>query len=127
MDRRSVLVVGVGTLAGCLSPFEGDGDGITEPADLEVIHDELGRENVGTDEERVFVIGVLENVGDRELSYVEIRATFLDEDGEDLETVIENVEDVTSGEQWHFEIEYPHFGERAAEVDDYELEPTMGL
>ena len=128
MNRRAFLTVAVAAaVSGCLEYFEEDGEEITEPRDLEIVYADLGRDNPGTEDERVYVWGVLKNVGDRELSYVEISATFFDEAGEELDTVIENVEDVTSGEEWEFEIEYPHFGEEAAKVDDYELEPATSV
>ncbi|ELY94941.1 hypothetical protein C482_17748 [Natrialba chahannaoensis JCM 10990] len=132
MHRRSVLaaasaVVPVGT-AGCLDFFEDNGEDITDPGDIEIVWDDLVRDDPNTEDERVFVWAVVRNVGDRTLNYVEIRATFLDAAGEELESVIEHVdEDVTSGEEWSFEVEFPHFGERAAEVTDYELEPATGL
>ncbi|ELY88737.1 hypothetical protein C483_15417 [Natrialba hulunbeirensis JCM 10989] len=132
MHRRSVLaaasaVASVG-IAGCLEFFEDNGEDITDPGDIEIVWDDLVRDDPGTEDERVFVWAVVRNVGDRTLNYVEIRATFLDAEGEELETVIEHVdEDVTSGEEWSFEVEFPHFGEQAAEVADYELEPATGL
>lgn len=130
MHRRSLLSVVVGGLVpggGCLEYLDGDEE-ITDPGDVEIVWDDLVRDDPGTDEERVAVWGIVRNVGDRTLTYVEIRATFLDADGEELETVIENVdEDVSSGEEWVFEVEFPYFGERAAEVDRYELEPATGV
>ncbi|WP_254767719.1 FxLYD domain-containing protein [Salinilacihabitans rarus] len=126
MNRRAFLALAV-TFSGCLEPFRGNGDEIREPEDLEIVWSDLVRDDPGTEEERVYVWGIVRNQSDRELSYVEIRATFLDGEGEELDTVIENVEDVTSGEEWEFEIEFPDFGERAAEVADYELEPATGV
>ncbi len=129
MHRRGVLAAGaLSVLSGCLSYFEDDGDEITEPGDVEIVWDDLIRYNPGTEEERVSVWGVIKNVGDRELNYIEIRATFFDAESTELETVIENVQgDVSSGEEWPFDVEFPHFGERAAEVTAYELEPATGV
>ncbi|WP_246999205.1 FxLYD domain-containing protein [Halosolutus gelatinilyticus] len=129
MYRRAFLgVAALFPLAGCLSYFEGDGEEITEPGDVEIVYDDLVRENPGTEDERVYVWGVVRNVGERSLSYIEIRATFFDAEGEELESVIENVEeDVSSGEEWPFDVEFPHFGERAARVAGYELEPATGV
>lgn len=126
MKRRELLAVAVLT-PGCLEYFEENGDELTRPESLVIVYDDLLRDNPGTDEERVYVWGIVRNEGERELSYVEIRATFLDEEGEELDTVIENVEDVTSGEEWEFEIEFPDFGERAAAVAGYELEPATSV
>ncbi|WP_265110469.1 FxLYD domain-containing protein [Halosolutus halophilus] len=129
MERRRFLgLAALFPLTGCLSYFEENGEEITEPGDVEIVWDDLVRDNPGTEDERVYVWGVVRNVGERELSYIEIRATFLDAEGEELETVIENVEgDVSSGEEWPFDVEYPHFGEAAAEVESYELEPATGV
>ncbi|WP_255170256.1 FxLYD domain-containing protein [Natrononativus amylolyticus] len=126
MKRRAFLAVAVLT-PGCLDYFEENGEDLREPENLVIVYDELVRDDPGTEDERVYVWGVVRNEGERELSYVEIRATFLDEEGEELDTVIENVEDVTSGEEWEFEIEFPDFGERAAEVAEYELEPATSV
>ena len=126
MDRRAFLAV-FPALAGC-TRFVDDEEGITEPGDVEIVWSTLIRDDPGTDDERVAVWGVVRNVGDRTLSYIEIRATFFDEDGEELESVIENVqEDVGTGSQWEFEVEFPDFGERAARVVAYELEPATGV
>lgn len=133
MYRRAVLSAAVlAPLSGCLEFVEDvvgeNGEEITEPGDVEIVWDDLLRENPGTDEERVLVWGVATNVGERTLSYLEIRATFFDADGEELESVIQNVEaDVTEGEEWPFEVEYPRFGEDAAEVATYDLEPATGV
>lgn len=130
MDRRALLAAAVLplSLAGCLEFLEDDGEEITEPGDVEIVWSDLVREEPGTEDERVVVWGVVRNVGDRTLSYVEIRATFFDEDGEELESVLENVDgDVSSGEEWQFDVEFPRFGEDAAAVATYELEPATGL
>lgn len=133
MYRRSVLGLAVLVpFAGCLEPieefFDEDGEEITEPGDVEIVWDGLVRENPGTEDERVVVWGAVRNVGERTLTYVEIRATFYDEEGEELERVIENVDaDVTSGEEWSFAVEFPRFGEDAAAVATYELEPATGV
>ncbi len=128
IDRRRYLsVLAVAPLAGCLDYFEDDEE-ITDPPDVEIVYDDLIRENPGTDDERVLIWGVVRNVGDRELRYIEIRATFFDAAGEELDRVIGNVgRDVSVGTEWPFEIEYPQFGDRAAAVDDYELEPVTGV
>lgn len=130
MHRRALLALALSAQsAGCLEYVtDDDGEEITEPGDVEVVWHDLVRDNPGTDEERVVVWGAVRNVGERTLNYVEIRATFFDADGEELESVIENVdEDVTSGAEWPFEVEFPHFGERAAAVETYELEPATGV
>lgn len=131
MHRRSFLAAPVGLLAlagGCLEFVGDDGEEITNPGDVEVVWSDLVRDDPGTEEERVTVWGVVRNVGDRTLNYVELRATFFDAEGEEFESVIENVDaDVSADEEWPFEVEYPHFGEDAAEVETYELEPATGV
>ncbi|MHC3437866.1 FxLYD domain-containing protein [Natrialbaceae archaeon A-gly3] len=127
MRRRAFLAVAVVAASGCLEVIEDDEEAITEPEDIVIVEDGLGRDDPGTEDERVYVYGVIRNEGDRQLRYLEVEATFLDGEGEELDTVIEHVEDVTSGEEWSFEVEYPRFGEDAARVADYDLEPTTGL
>ncbi|APX95473.1 FxLYD domain-containing protein [Natronorubrum daqingense] len=129
MHRRAFLAcAGLIPLSGCLEYFEDNGEEITEPGDVEIVWHDLVRDDPGTDDERVVIWGAARNVGDRAFSYLEIRATFYDEDGEELEAVIEHVdEDVSSGDEWPFEIEFPRFGEDASDVTTYELEPAMGV
>ncbi|OVE84798.1 FxLYD domain-containing protein [Natronolimnobius baerhuensis] len=132
MHRRRLLALvpaGLVSSAGCLEYVTNDnGEDITEPGDVDIVWDDLVRDDPGTDDERVTVWGVVRNIGERTLYYVEIRATFYDAEGEELESVIENVDDdVSTGEEWAFEVEFPHFGERAAEVETYELEPATGV
>ena len=127
MDRRAFLVV-VALLSGCSGVFDDeDPETITDPEDVTIVWDTLIREQAGTDDERVSVWGVARNEGDREFGYLEVRATFFDGEDEEVDTVITNVEDVTEGREWPFEVEFPHFGERAAAVDRYELEVVTGL
>lgn len=127
MKRRAFLVLLV-PLTGCLGYLEGDDrDEITDPESVVVVWDDLVRDNPGTEEERVYVWGVVRNERDRRLNYVEIEATFLDEEGEELDRVIENVEDVTSGEEWEFQVEFPRYGEEARRVDSYELEVVTSV
>ena len=129
MHRRAFFAIAVLVpFTGCLEFLEESGEEITEPADVEIVWDDLVRHDPGTEDERVVVFGVVRNAGDRTLSYIEIRATFFDAEGEELESVIQNVEaDVTSGEEWPFNVEFPRFGEDAAEVATYELEPATGV
>ncbi|APW99875.1 hypothetical protein CHINAEXTREME_19805 [Halobiforma lacisalsi AJ5] len=133
MHRRAFLPLALGPLAagvgaGCLEYLDDDGEEITDPGDVEIVWHDLVRDDPGTEDERVAVWGIVRNVGDRTLTYIEIRATFFGPDDEELESVIENVDgDVSSGEEWAVEVEFPHFGERAAEVERYELEPATGV
>ena len=130
MYRRAFLaLVATVPAGGCLEYLtDDDGEEITDPGDVEIVWHDLLRDDPGTEDERVAVWGAVRNVGDRTLSYIEIRATFFDAGGEELETVIQNVDaDVTTGREWPFAVEFPHFGEHAAEVESYELEPATGV
>ncbi|MFC6904758.1 FxLYD domain-containing protein [Halalkalicoccus tibetensis] len=150
MRRRDLLAstVAACTLAGCV----GNGDDEDEPEEpedpddsddpeepdeeepedpeegerVEIVESELVREEAGTDGESVVVRGVVaprdDVEEDVEVNYVEVRAAFHDAEGETLDTIIEQVEIDPEVDQWGFEVSYPHIGERAAEVEDYELE-----
>lgn len=142
MRRRDLLAstVAACTLAGCVGngddetdeePNESD-DPDEEPEDpeegerVEIVQSELVREEEGTEEESVVVRGLVATRDDAdedvEVNYVEVRAAFLDAEGETLDTIIEQVEIDPEADRWEFEIAYPHVGEGAAEVEDYELE-----
>jgi hypothetical protein len=135
MLRRGFLA-GVGTaasatLAGCGTDdpeFEsgngggGDDSSTSEPDnDIEILEHQLLRENEGTNSERVSVEGSAENTSGEQLSYAEVRARFLDEDGALLESSLDNVNDLGSEMKWQFEISFPGFGEDAAAVSEYEI------
>lgn len=128
MKRRAFLVTVLAATSGCVDYLEADQrEDITDPEDVAVVWSDLVRENPGTERERVYVWGIVRNEGDRELTYVEIGATFFDADGEELDRVIEKTEDTTSGTEWPFEIEFPHFGEEAARVETYDLEVVTSV
>jgi hypothetical protein len=140
--RRRVLLssIAVVPIAGCTSDDDGQSDepedngSEEEPEDpqegerVEIVESELVRENVGTTEESVAVHGIARAKEGVEVSYVEIRALFYDAEGELLDTTIEQIDEVgrhgddPEGRRWEFEIVYPQVGERAAEVESYELE-----
>ncbi len=136
MNRRSLLV-GIAALAtagsaGCLDAPVGPVGNETEdePDDDPVVvvtESTLLREHEGADDERVWVEGIAENVSDRELSYVELRARFFDDDDEQLDSTVENIDDVTASNRWPFEIEFPGIGEQAARVADYEIDVITTL
>lgn len=140
--RRRVLLssIAVVPIAGCTSDGDGQSDepedngSGEEPEDpqegerVEIVESELVRENVGTTEESVAVHGIARVKEGVEVSYVEIRALFYDAEGELLDTIIEQIDEVArhgddpEGRRWEFEIVYPQVGKRAAEVESYELE-----
>jgi hypothetical protein len=145
MRRRELLasMIAACTLSGCVGNHEvipgkpEETDNSEEPDDqaepeepeepeegerVEIIESVLIRENVGTDEETASVGGVVTARESVEVSYVEIRASFYDGEGELLDTTIEQVEIDAETDRWEFDIMYPQVGEQAAEVDEYELE-----
>jgi len=104
--------------AGC---SDDSGEEILEPR-ARVVESELVREHEGTDEESVAVVGVVERTGDREVTYLEVRVRFYDADGEQLDSTIEQVSDVTEGDRWEFRVVFPDVGEQAALVAEHEAE-----
>jgi len=71
--------------------------------------------------EQVGVEGRAENTSDESFSYVEVRARFYNENGDLLESFLDNINDFGAGQTWAFEIMYPAFGEDAQEVADYDI------
>lgn len=139
MRRRALLSsIALVALAGCTSDEdEEEEDEVEEEEEeedpeegdrVEIVESELVREDVGTEEESVAVRGIVEVKPDAEVSYVEVRALFYDAEGERLDSVIEQIDEVgrhgddPEGQRWEFEIDYPYTGEDAAEVESYELE-----
>jgi hypothetical protein len=139
MRRRDLLASTLAAcgLAGCIGdheplpgePSEPDDSEVPEEPEepeegehVEIIESVLVRENVDTDEEMVSVGGVVAPIEDVAVSYVEIRASFYDGEGELLDTTIEQIDIDEETDRWPFEVTYPQVGEQAAEVDEYELE-----
>ena len=140
MDRRTFLgsagTAVTATLAGCFQDVE-SGDNATPTAgndatatatgsggdDLEVEFQdaELVRENEGTADETVAVVGTAVNKSGSEYSYFEVVATFLDGNGESLGTASASKTYFYNDSSWEFEIEYDETGETARAVNDYEL------
>ena len=82
---------------------------------IKILNHELTYGEYGT----LSVTGTAENVVDRQLSYVEIRVKFYDEDGALIETFFDNINDLDAGEKWKFDVMYP--GMDTYEVDDYDI------
>lgn len=128
MHRRALLTAIAALGAGCLGYVDDETrEELVDPEGVDVVWDTLVRENPGTEDERVSVWGVVRSEEDRDLQYLEIRATFLDAEGEELASVIEHVDDVREGREWEFEVEFPDFGDEAAGVVDYELEVVTSV
>lgn len=144
MQRRSLLAMAglsiATALAGCGASddtdFEdgnvGDGDDAVDDGDdsgdeatveddVEILEHELIREDEGSMAETVSVEGRAENTSDETFSYVEIRVRFYNEDGDLIESFLDNINDFESGQTWAFSVQYPGIGEDAAEVADYDI------
>lgn len=124
MRRRQFLAC---STAGVLAGFAGcngggRGEETPEPDEplARVAESELIRESEGTEEERVYVAGVVERLQDVELTYLEVRVEFLSADDEVLDSTVEHLDDVTEGDSWGFRVEFPGVGEAAARVVSHE-------
>jgi len=149
MERRKFLALGGGmlsvTIAGCggdETEFEegnggggngGDGSEPDENQDqeeeeevdaeeaLNIIEHELVRSDEGGPAEQVSVEGRAENISGRQLAYAEVRARFYNENGDQIESFLDNINDLDSGSTWAFEIMYPGIGDDARDVDSYDI------
>ena len=71
----------------------------------------------------VGVEGVVENVSDQELSYVEVSVYFLDSEGTQIEEGLDNTSDLAAGRRWEFDATY--LGDEADRIDSYEIETEV--
>lgn len=137
MNRRRLLAVATVTistmsLAGCSGDdsdeFEeangDDGDGSSQ--DVELLSHEMVREDEGSQLESVAVVGEAENVSGGELDYAEIEVKWYS-DGTLQDSFLDNINGLSGGETWAFEVEYLEFGEAAAAIDDYEIRAGTSL
>ncbi len=124
MRRRGFLA---GTVAVAASALAGGNDAAEDPNDEDadpparIVESRLVREEEGTEEETVRVEGVIERTRDAELTYLEVRASFYGEDGEVLDTTVEQVTSIDDGDRWEFVVEYPGIGEAAARIVDHDV------
>lgn len=139
MNRRSYMALTGGavvtSLAGCSgedpdfeegnSDSDGGGGGGSDEAtvqdDVEILEHELVREDEGGVAEQVSVEGRAENTSDESFSYVEVRARFYNQNGDLLDSFLDNINDFGAGQTWAFEVMYPAIGEDAQEVADYDI------
>lgn len=123
MKRRQLLssltATGGLALAGCVAVPEPGGE--EEVENVEILDHELVRENVGTDEEEVAVVGRVRIRNEDEVRYVELRVVFFDEEDQPLDSTVQNVEGIGEGPDVSFRVTYPYVGDRAREVADYEI------
>jgi hypothetical protein len=71
------------------------------------------------------VRGTAQNTTDRELSYVEAEAVFLDSEGTQIGEGLDNVSDLAAGRTWEFDCMF--LGEDASRIASYEIEVSTGL
>ena len=67
----------------------------------------------------MIITGIAENTANKQLSYAEIKVKFFDEEGVLIETFLDNINDLDSGEKWKFEVIYP--GLDSYKVKDYSI------
>lgn len=104
----------------------GDGSGGGSSSDIELLSHEMVREDEGSMAESVTVEGEAENVSGSELSYAEVEVKFYE--GETLaESFLDNINNLSAGETWAFDVQFPGIGEDAAAVTDYEIRAGTSL
>ncbi|ODS36684.1 MAG: hypothetical protein A7315_14010 [Candidatus Altiarchaeales archaeon WOR_SM1_79] len=122
----SALLVAVIFISGCTTeteyqpgtPSGGEKQTETKSASeekIKILDHEMVRGEFGN----LMVVGTAENVGDKQLSYAEIRVRFYDKDDVLLETFMDNINDVGPGQKWRFEVMYP--GMDTQKVDHYDI------
>jgi len=96
------------------------GNGDTERPDVEILSDEFYEE-----EFTAGVRGTAVNNTDRELSYVEATAVFLDSEGTQIGEGLDNVSDLAAGREWEFDCLFT--GSDSSRIDTYEIEVSTGF
>lgn len=120
MDRRRFLsVVGCAAVAGCNDGPPDENGTDTPDGRVEIVDHYLVRVDVGSEEERAIVEGTA-RITEPDLQYIELRVLFHDAAGEQLDSTNERIRELEAGLQ-RFAVEYPHRGEAARAVDDYEI------
>lgn len=100
------------------SSGDGDsGDGGGGGGSLEIVEDEFYEEDMGAG-----VRGVVQNNGDEEIAYVEVKAEFLDSEGTRIGDGLANTSDLGAGQKWEFDAAY--LDTDSSEVEDYQIEVT---
>lgn len=123
MNRRGVLAAVLGgslALAGCTQT---DDESDREPVTIE--SHELVRDVEGTPSETVRVEGTVE-IHVEDLQLVELRAKFLDDDGDIADTTIEVLDSLDPGLH-QFAVRFPNEGDAAAAIVDYTIEVSTAL
>ena len=131
MHRRRFLrisgTVAVVGLAGCTEDDdtefeEGDAnengdDDEPEEADVEIVEHEMVIEE-GEFHDEVYVEGIVENNSGERLNYAVVTVRVYDEDGNQLESYIDNTTDLDDGRTWAFEV---MIFEDAEDIDSYDI------
>jgi hypothetical protein len=82
---------------------------------INVLSHEMGNDTYGN----LVVSGIVENIANKNLSYVEIKIKFYDKEGNVLKTTSESISDLKDKEKWKFESVYPSFD--SSKVASYEI------
>ena len=140
MRRRQVLTLAstsaLAMTAGCFGTSGGGGgggaaagQGAAPPVKeaVEFIDHRLKRTDEGSISEQVSVTGTAKNTSDAKLEDVQIRATFYDENDEELQTNTTNPRDIPGGREWSFEVNFNGSGSEARAVKDYDVEAGTGF
>ncbi|ELY72635.1 hypothetical protein C487_18266 [Natrinema pallidum DSM 3751] len=95
-------------------------DDDSDQSDVEILDHEFYDEGFQSS-----VRGTAVNNADRELSYVEATATFLDADGTQIGEGPDNVNDLAAGREWEFDCMYT--SQDASRIEEYEVEVSLGF
>ena len=98
----------------------GNGGSGGDQPDVEILNHDFYSE-----EYQSGVRGTAQNNTDRELSYVEASAVFLDAEGTQIGDGLDNVSDLAAGRKWEFDCMY--LGSDPERIDSYEVEVSNGF
>lgn len=97
-----------------------DGSDSGGSSDLEILDHELYEDDFSAGVE-----GTVRNNSDEEMSYVEVQAVFLDEEGTQIGDSIDNVNDLAADREWEFDCMF--LGDDPGRIDSYEIEASTGF
>ena len=111
MNRRNFIKTavassGIMTVAGCSSAEDA----------LEIQSHRMAQGQFGN----IYVVGRAKNTGDKTMDYASVEAVFLDGRGSQLESGMDNINNLAAGRTWEFEAIYP--GMDGQRVHSYEIE-----
>jgi hypothetical protein len=116
------VVCGIVAICGCTGGEGTDysSGGSTEATATETCPVQILEHHLVKDEFGVYVEGVAQNVGNKRLKYVEIKARFYDADGVLIDEFLDNHVDVDPGQKFKFKI-YGPMGDEAKNVAKYDI------